>query len=195
MIQVAQLTEAMQLVEEHGRRVNEKVRASENARRLLKIRDSLMKEGKKEFDLDITADPERNLIFEGKLQHIAIGGGGKPTLTEIYVILLSDMMLITTERDGKYVIRPGKEPTPVILLDAIHDVKAEMKSASERIRTTLCKNLILSSSSSSSSSSSFSSTTPSSVFATPTLRAHMHTPHQSLCAREWGRVAFILLCW
>eukprot|EP00729_Bicosta_minor_P019003 gene19004-11968_t len=63
---------------------------------------------------------------------------GKKTLTEQYVILLSDMLLITTERDGKYVIQPGKKPTPVVLIDAITDVKAEMKSATERIRTTLC---------------------------------------------------------
>ena len=77
VVQVAQLTEAMQLVEEHGRRVNEKVRASENARRLLKIRDSLTKEGKKEFDMDITSDPERHLIFEGKLQHASTASGGK----------------------------------------------------------------------------------------------------------------------
>lgn len=138
VVQVAQLTEAMQLVEEHGRRVNEKVRASENARRLLKIRDSLTKEGKKEFDMDITSDPERHLIFEGKLQHASTASGGKKTLTEQYVILLSDMLLITTERDGKYVIQPGKKPTPVVLIDAITDVKAEMKSATERIRTTLC---------------------------------------------------------
>ena len=48
------------------------------------------------------------------------------------------MLLITTERNGKYVIQPGKKPTPVLLLDAITDVKAEMKSATERIRTTLC---------------------------------------------------------
>jgi hypothetical protein len=53
-----------------------------------------------EFDMDITADPERNLIFEGALQHVTVGGGGKPVLTDVYVILLSDMMLITTERDG-----------------------------------------------------------------------------------------------
>ena len=61
-----------------------------------------MKEGKKEFDMDITADRERHLIHEGKLTHVSTAGGGKQTLTELYVILLSDMLLITTERDGEF---------------------------------------------------------------------------------------------
>lgn len=140
-VQISQLTEAMQLVEEHGRRVNEKVRASENARRLLKIRDLLVKEGggkkdKGALDFDITEDPERHLIYEGKLDFIASTADGAKTLP-FHVILLSDMLLLTTLREDKYVIRAGKEPSPVLLLDQIKDVKAERKSAIESIRTTL----------------------------------------------------------
>ena len=142
LVQIQQLTDAMRLVEEHGRRVNERVRASENARRLYKIKDALVRDGKekgkKEFDLDITADPERHLIYEGRLQFIRLQSGSTgPKMVDVYVILLSDMLLITMERDDKYVLRGIKEPPPVVMLDTLTDVKAEVTDPRSRARTTL----------------------------------------------------------
>eukprot|EP00039_Didymoeca_costata_P033453 m.42405 g.42405 ORF g.42405 m.42405 type:complete len:631 (+) comp9879_c0_seq1:277-2169(+) len=142
-VQIGQLTDAMQMIEEHGRRVNEKVRASENARRLYKINESLIRDGpkrnKKEPELDLLRDSSRHLVFEGRMKLIrsqAVANMGKTM--EVYLILLSDMLLITTERDDKYVLRASKEIPPVIPIESITHHKTDTTGTGiDRVRNAL----------------------------------------------------------
>ena len=51
----------------------------------------------------------------GRLQFIRLQSGASgPKLVDVYVILLSDMLLITIERDDKYVITSHLLPSPPI---------------------------------------------------------------------------------
>lgn len=140
----AELQRAMDLIESHGKIVNEAVRESENKRRLPLIKNLLVRETtsmkwvKPQFNLDITDDPDRRLVHEGRLKYVRpLGPGGDQRTVEMYVILLSDMILLTTERDGKFIIKEGKEPSPVISISAITDITTELTLPS-RSRTTLC---------------------------------------------------------
>jgi hypothetical protein len=54
----------------------------------------------------------------------------------VYVFILSDMVLLTAERDGKYMLI-SKDPIPVIYLGAVVDFRAEI-TLPERVRSTLC---------------------------------------------------------
>lgn len=67
--------------------VNERLRASENARRLPQIQAALVCEpsarwaGSKDLDLDLTADRSRKLVHEGRLKYV------KPQVRRCSVII------------------------------------------------------------------------------------------------------------
>ncbi len=72
--QLHELNEAIRLLEENASVINDGVRAMENARRLPKIQAQLVMSegtrwiGQREVGVDLTSDPSRRLIHEGRLQ-------------------------------------------------------------------------------------------------------------------------------
>eukprot|EP00050_Salpingoeca_kvevrii_P001491 m.171079 g.171079 ORF g.171079 m.171079 type:complete len:691 (+) comp10383_c0_seq9:145-2217(+) len=143
--QVADLNEALMLVQKHAAVVNEVVRARENARRLPVLQSLLVHEsslgwiGRRELDLDLTADPARLLLLEGPtklLKHQAVAVAAERKAVDYYLILLSDQLLLTIPRDQRYVIREARELQPVIPLHTISDIRSEITLPGNR-RTTL----------------------------------------------------------
>lgn len=150
----AALQEAMDLVLAHGKIVNEEVRRSENRRRLPQIQAALIRESssikwvKPQFDLDLTADPQRTLVYEGKLKFVRAQsslGTVELRTVDMYLFLLSDMILLTTIRTVddsiKYVVREIKELSPIISMHSITNITTEM-TLPERVRTTLCIEIV-----------------------------------------------------
>jgi hypothetical protein len=58
-------------------------------------------------------------------------------LFESQVFLFSDMLLITFEKDGKYIVKDFKEHNPAILLHTITQIHAEITCALFLLRTLL----------------------------------------------------------
>eukprot|EP00037_Helgoeca_nana_P034150 m.420728 g.420728 ORF g.420728 m.420728 type:complete len:632 (-) comp32778_c0_seq1:231-2126(-) len=141
---LALLDRAMELVNIFGKKVNKRLGDSENARRLPKIQERLVYDpstrwvGAKELDLNLVGDPSRKLVHEGRLQYIRPQAPGSTEVRtdSVYVFILSDMVLLTAERDGKYMLI-SKDPIPVIYLGAVVDFRAEI-TLPERVRSTLC---------------------------------------------------------
>eukprot|EP00042_Codosiga_hollandica_P048981 m.559834 g.559834 ORF g.559834 m.559834 type:complete len:642 (+) comp57781_c0_seq3:539-2464(+) len=136
---------AILAVDKFANEVNELVRAADNARRFPIICSQLVREtsitswiGRKDIDLNLASDPTRKLLSEGRLDFI-----GRPSLTssdkkvtEAHVFLFTDMLLITFEREGKYLVKDFKEHNPAIYLHTITDIHAEITPGTKE-RTTL----------------------------------------------------------
>ncbi|EGD76126.1 hypothetical protein PTSG_00833 [Salpingoeca rosetta] len=123
-------------------KVNEAVRECENARRLPVLEKQLVVEslrpwvGRPAFDTNLSSDPTRRLLLEGALKLVRPVLGDERRLLDVHAILVSDMLLVTVEKEGRYCLRETKDIVPVIKLNNITDIRGEITS-STRERTTL----------------------------------------------------------
>lgn len=136
------LQKAINLMGKVAFKVNDAVRESENARRLPALQKLLVVEslrpwvGRPDFNTNLTSDPTRKLLMEGPLKLIRHTAGGERKLVDMHLILLSDMLLMTVEREGRYLLRETREVTPVVKINNITDIRGETNAAT-RERTTL----------------------------------------------------------
>eukprot|EP00911_Craspedida_sp_UC1_P001398 UC1_evm1s1056 len=145
--QVAALKRATKLLKHIANKVNDKVRASENARRLVALSEKLSKEqvgnswlGKPTISLDLMDDPARQLITEGTMHYVRQARflDKEKKTEEVYAVLVSDKLLLCHRKeDGGLVLRDTKDWTPVIYLQTITDVRGEITPGTADERTTL----------------------------------------------------------
>eukprot|EP00056_Hartaetosiga_gracilis_P002059 m.50499 g.50499 ORF g.50499 m.50499 type:complete len:615 (-) comp10888_c0_seq3:1782-3626(-) len=140
-LEYRQLQKAIELMNKVAFKVNEKVRESELKRRLPQLESLVIPDmlrpwvGRPKFDTNFTRDPSRLLLQEGPLKLVRPLLSDERKYTDVYVILLSDLLLVTHEREGKYHLRDTKEIISVIKVTNITDIQTEITPVS-RDRTT-----------------------------------------------------------